>query len=222
LELPLFKAYSYVMALLGIVDIIETKPVLAVQSNRKRIPISPYDALSHIRVNPFGAWCLGVSINRPPRAELDFETITDDELLLVTFRGKSLERKLFLEQIGQQLGEERYRISETSFVHGCKDLTEIETRIERFKKLLNPTPSAHWLAFFKNIRNRAIIFTVPQPCIMFELPSDPILKQQLMNDSQLRKFMVRAEGNRIVVRFDDIKVFQKLLVQKGFLDIGIY
>jgi hypothetical protein len=222
LELPLFKAYSYVMALLGIVDIIETEPVLAVKSNRKRIPISPYDALSHIRVNPFGAWCLGVSKNRPPRSELDFETITDDELLLVTFRGKSLERKLFLEQIGQQLGEERYRISEITFVRGCKNLQEIAKRIERFKELLNPLPSTHWLKFFNTIISRAIVFTAPQPCIMFDLPSDPTLKQQLMDDSQLRKFMVRAEGNRIVVRFDDIKVFQKLLVQKGFLDIGIF
>ncbi len=221
LELPLFKAYCYLMALLGIVDIIETEPVLAVQSNRKRIPISPYDALSHIRVNPLGAWCLGVSKNRPQRAKLDFETITDDELLLVTFRGKSLERKLFLEQIGQQLGEERFRISETTFVRGCKNLPEIEARIERFKKLLNPTPSARWLAFFQTIRNRAVVFTGPQPCFMFDLPSDPALKQHILDDPQLRKLLIRAEGNRIVIRFENLKILQKLLVQKGYLDSGI-
>jgi hypothetical protein len=56
---------------------------------------------------------------------------------------------------------------------------------------------------------------------MFDLPSDPALKQHILDDPQLRKLLIRAEGNRIVIRFENLKILQKLLVQKGYLDSGI-
>jgi hypothetical protein len=219
-EEPLFKAYLYLMAILGVVDIIETEPQCSLTVNGKMVPISPYHALAYVRVNAFGAWCLDSRDSRPETAKHEFETITDDELLLVTFRGHSLERKLFLEQIGQHLGEERYRISETTFVQGCKNVAEITKRVERFKALVDPRPSPRWMAFFDTVESRSLAFALPQACLLYNLPPDPALKKMLMEDPQMRKLVIRAEGNRIVVKVDDRKAFQKLLLKQGFLDLA--
>ncbi len=219
LELPLFKAYLYLFSALGLVDIIEKEPELPISDNEKKSPISPYDALTYVRVNEFGAWCLDMRDSKPETEKFEFETITDSDLLLVTFRGHSLQRKLFLEQIGEHLGEERYHVSEVSFMRGCASTAEVQQRIDKFRKMINPSPSLRWEYFFTNLINRCIAFSQPTACSLYELPSDPAVKELLLKNPQLRKLIIRAEGNSIVVRQRDGKTFLKLISKLGFLNM---
>ncbi len=219
LDLPLFKAYLYLFAALGLVDVIEKEPELLISDNGKESPISPYDALSYVRVNEFGAWCLDMRNSKPEHKKLEFETITDSDLLLVTFRGQSLQRKLFLEQIGEHMGEERYRVNEISFMRGCISTSQLLQRIEKFRNMINPTPSSRWELFFTNLISRSIAFSQPTACSLYELPSDPVVKELLLKNPQLRKLIIRAENNSIVVRQRDVKTFLKLISKLGFLEM---
>lgn len=216
-ERPLFKAYLYLLASLGILDIGETTPELRLTKNDKQVPVSPYEALSCVRLSAFGAWCLNLAKERPEPKKQVFETITDTELLLVTFKGKSLERKLFLEQIGTPLGVERYRVTEASFIKGCTSSAEVLKRIEKFKQLIDAKPSDRWTQFFASLQRRSTLFAHAEQVLLYTFPDDPEIRK-MFADPALRKLVIRAENNNVVVKKENQKSFQKLLMEHGYLN----
>jgi hypothetical protein len=218
-EKPLFKAYCYLFAVLGLVEIGEKEAPTPLSKNGKNYPVSPYDGLCSMKVTPFGAWCLGFCDERPEVQRQHFETITDSNLLLVTFKGLSLERKLFLTQIGDPMGPERYKINEVSFIRGCSSPLEIHSRIERFKKLIDPNPSDRWLSFFAMIEQRATLFSSGEDVLLYTFPDDPEIRKMFTSEPAFSKILIRAEGNRIVIRKKDQKHFAKLLTEHGYLNI---
>ncbi len=218
LDLPLFKAYCYVAALLGIVEIAELDPELVVEKKGKMIPLSPYDAVAAVRVSDFGAWCLGLSKEKPKAEKRVFEAIADRDLLLVTFRGASLERRLLLENIGTKLGEDRYRITEASFIRTCERVKDIEQRIESFRRLIEASPSPRWEAFFASVRARASLFSSPMPAFLYPLPKDGELAKAIVIDPLIRPLILRAEGGFLVVRAADHKKFTKALADSGWFN----
>lgn len=217
LALPLFRAYCYLMAAFGVVEITEAEPPNRLTQAEKKKPISPYDGARLIRVTPFGLWCLDLSETRPKRAAGVFEAIADKELLLVTFRGVSPERRLFLEAIGERMGSDRFRVSETSFVRDCATIEEIKDRVARFKRLIDENPAPRWEEFFARVAARAIAFQTPESAILFPLPADPAIAKDIIDDGAFRKFILRAEGGHIAIRQKDYRKFQKALAERGFL-----
>lgn len=215
---PLLKAYCYLMASLGVLQIREERPDTPVKLRGKDVPISPYDGLTHIRTTPFGAWCLGFSAEKPELAAVEYEAIADSELLLVTYRGSSQECRAFLELVGTPLGEERFRITEGSFIRGCNDPAEIEKRIETFHRLICPEPAGHWLELFTRVRQGAALFLPAEECVMVQLPANPDLRRLFIDDPKIARLVTRAEGGRIVVRSGDYKKLRKALEGYGFLD----
>ncbi len=217
IDAPILKAYCYLMAALGILEISEREPSLPVEKNDKAKPISPYEALDCVRITPFGRWCLGLDADKPELARPEFEALADRELLLVTFKGKSLERRLYLDDIGEKLGEERYRISAGSFIKNCMGERDIQERIERFYQLIEADPADHWRVFFDDIMQRAHSFSSRSDCVLFSLPDDPELRRLLSTDQKISGLIVRAEGNRIAVESRQLKKFFKLVRSAGYL-----
>lgn len=217
-ERPLFSAYLYLFASLGLFDIGETKPELLLTKNDKLHPLTPYEALTHVRLTSFGAWCLNMVEERPQQKKQVFETITDTELLLVTIKGKSLERRLFLDQIGIPLGQERYRITEASFIRGCTSSSEILHRIKKFKLIIDAEPSARWLQFFQSVERRSSLFAHGEQVLLYSFPDDPEIRRMFSTDPAFKKLVIRAENNNVVVRKANQKAFQKLLMEHGYLN----
>jgi hypothetical protein len=214
---PLLKGYCYLMASLGLLEIREVEPEKRLVKNGKFSPVSPFEALSRVRVTPFGAWCLGTSQEKPELREAHYEAIADRELLLVTYRGQSLECKVFLERIGDPIGENRFRISEASFIRECRNEEEIEHRIGEFYRLIARDPAGHWEEFFARVRERAALFDHEEPCVMIRLPEDRELRRLFLEEKKLSSLVVRAEGGRIVVSQGNYKKLRKVLEEYGVL-----
>ncbi|NBK21401.1 MAG: hypothetical protein EOM68_05195 [Spirochaetia bacterium] len=217
-EKPLFKAYCYLFAAFGLVEIGEKPAPLVLMKNGKKHPLTPYEGICSMKVTPFGAWCLGFTDQRPETKKQVFETIADSNLLLVTFKGLSLERKIFLELIGDPMGTERYKISEVSFIRGCANPSEIRSRIERFKRLIDPNPSERWLSFFSMIEKRATLFAHGEAVLLYTFPDDDAIRKMFAIDPAFSKIIIRAEGNRIVIKKKEQALFKKLLAAHGYLN----
>ncbi len=215
---PLFQAYCYLMALFGVLEIREAEPEKLVMKNGKALPTSPYAAVTQIRLTDLGAWILGFRTEKPERAATIFEAIADKELLLVTFKGKSLERRLFLERVADPLGEERYRVTEASFVRTCEKMADIDALIAKFRTLIDPRPSERWENFFAAIKRRAGLFSDSEPALLFTFSGNSRSAESIIQDPQLRALLLRTEGNRVVVRSKDHKKFLKALKERGFLN----
>ncbi|MDR1058199.1 MAG: hypothetical protein LBL43_01500 [Treponema sp.] len=213
---PLFKAYCFLFACLGILEITQEEPPLPGVAKGKPCPVSPYDSLKIIKITELGLWCLGLR-NKPPKApERRYEAIADKELLLVTVRGESLERKVYLDKIGRKLGEDRWRISPASFLAGCAHKKDIEDRIERFRALIDPDPAPHWLGLFEKLRSRTGLFDAPEEdYLVFRLPGDRALTEELLADRELAAVVLRAEGRLLIVPAKHEKKFFALLGEHG-------
>lgn len=218
LHRPLLAAYFYLLASLGVIEFTERPPEPRLMRNGKRLPVSPYDAMDKIRITDFGRWALGYSDVEPKRAQLSFEAIADRELLLVTFRGKSLERKLYLEQIGERLGVERFRISPASFIRDCQSRAQVQDRIDAFKRLIDENPAPHWVELFNKAIFRIGAFSHPQNALLFDLGGiDAELREILLNDNDLKALTLRAEGNHLVLVAEAQKKFRILLQRHGIV-----
>jgi hypothetical protein len=213
---PLFKSYCYIFAVLGILEIVQTSPPLVRTYRNKQYPFSVYDSLSAIRITDLGRWCLGLTNERPPKPSQEYHAIADRELLLVTVQGSSLERKVYLDKIGTRLGEDRWRISPASFINGCINKRQITERIERFKMLIDPNPAPHWEQLFKKVINRAGLFNKSRTdIIVYDLPENHELLEELLKNPELKRIVRRVEGRMIAISVKDQKKFYALLNEHG-------
>jgi hypothetical protein len=213
---PLLKAYCYLFACLGILEITQEKPPLPGVFREKPCPVSPYDSLKTVKITELGLWCLGMRNTAPKPPERQYEAIADKELFLVTVRGESLERKVYLDKIGRKLGEDRWRISPASFISGCLSKRDIEDRIGRFRSLIDPDPAPHWTGLFEKLRSRSGLFGFPEDdYLIFRLPEDRALTEELLSDRNLTPVVLRAEGRLLIVPRKNEKKFFTLLGEHG-------
>jgi hypothetical protein len=213
---PLFKAYCYLFAALGLLEITQNTPELNRSFNAKTSPLSPYDSIKTIRITELGRWCLGLTEVRPPVPERKYEAIADRELRLVTVQGTSLERTIYLDRVGVRLGENRWRISPASFISGCQNKKQIEERIDKFVMLIDPDPAPHWKALFAQVVSRTGIFdTARQNAVVYRLPDDRALVEELLADPVLREVAMRAERGLLVVPAKNMKKFTAFLAEHG-------
>jgi hypothetical protein len=222
LTAPLFKAYCYLFAALGLLEITQTAPPLMRIQNEKKRPLSPYDSLKTFQITEFGKWCLGLTKTRPEVPDTEYQAIADKELLLVTVQGNSLERSVYLDRIGRRLasradsGTDRWRISPDSFIEGCGDKSQIEERIAKFKALIDPEPAPHWIGLFDKVINRAGLFDINlSSMLVYRLPVDRNLAEELLEDAEFRSLVHRAEGGLIVVPEKKRKKFYEALKKHG-------
>ncbi|MDR0494995.1 MAG: hypothetical protein LBG95_05140 [Treponema sp.] len=213
---PLLKAYCYIFAALGLLEITQQMPSLALTKAAKKFPLSPYDSLKTIRITQFGLWCLGLSSKKPPKPSHEYQAIADKELLLVTVQGISLERTLYLNKIGVKLGEDRWRVSPASFIAGCESTKQIEDRIARFKTLIDPAPAPHWLELFDKAVSRAGLFGRHRnDMLVYSLPENQKITEELLWDPELKGIALRAEGGMLLVPAKNQKKFFALLSEHG-------
>ena len=216
---PLFKAYCYLCAALGLLEITQTEPPVRVTSLGKEKPMSIYDSLDAVRITDFGRWCLGIDTERPQRMEEKYEAIADKELLLVTVRGSSYERTIFLDSIGIKLGGDRWRISPRSFVAACSTPKDIKLRIEKFKRLIDPNPPPHWKRLFSRALGRANWMRANAvPANVYYIGNDLDFAEELLKDPALATCSFRAEGRMIVVPEPLERKFFELLAEHGSIN----
>jgi len=228
---PLFLAYFWLFAALGLVEItLREAPGRLVTTAGKSRPVSPYDSLATVKVTDLGKWCLGISASKPVIKKSNYEAIADRELLLVTVAGRSLEHRIFLDKVGERLGEQpgtkgdpgeggrRWRISYASFLANCDNKTELEARISRFTRLIDGADSPHWQDFFARLRSRAGLFSgAGEEALLFPLPADRALAEELLADPALKTVAFRAEGRRLAVAAKNQKKFRAFLATHGIL-----
>jgi hypothetical protein len=218
---PVFKAYLYLFASLGLLEITQKAPALKRTLKGKQYPLTLYDSLDTVRITEFGRWCLGLTAAAPAKPDQNYEAIADKELFLVTVRGNSLERRLYLDRIGQTLGEDRWRISAASFIADCTNKKEIEDRINSFKRLIDPKPAPHWETLFKQVLSRAGLFDLPLEGVqMYSLPEDRVLRDELLQDPALKPLIMRCEGNMLAVTAKNERKFFNRLAEHGIAHLS--
>jgi hypothetical protein len=159
---------------------------------------------------------LGLTDIAPEKPSQKYQAYADKELFLVTVEGISLERQLYLDKIGEKLGENRWRIRPASFISGCTNKEQITDRIKQFKSLIDPDPAPHWKELFDKVIKRAGLFdTTNLDILVYDLPEDQELNEELLRDPQFRRIVKLVEGRMIAVSLKDEKKFFAILNEHG-------
>jgi hypothetical protein len=213
---PLFRAYCFVFAALGCLELTVTEPPVTTASKEKVGPISPYDCLCAVRLTEFGKWCLGFTDKRPDEGKQNVEIVADPSLFHVTLRGESIERQVFLDKIGIKIGAERWTINASSFLSGCMGKADIVERIRKFHSLVDETPAEHWESFFYRLRrNAGILEEKTGEFLVYRFSPDKETRATLLNNSEFRRVARFAEENLILVEKGDRQKFLSLLTSLG-------
>jgi hypothetical protein len=123
---------------------------------------------------------------------------------------------VYLDRIGIKLGEDRWRVSPASFISGCESKKQIEDRIARFKKLIDPAPAPHWLELFDKTISRAGLFgRYRNDVLVYNLGANRKIAEELLRDSELKSIAFRAEGGMLIVPLRNQKKFLALLNEHG-------
>jgi hypothetical protein len=214
---PLFKAYCCMLAGLGLLEVSFADPPKPILLKDEYKPVSVFDALKTIKITDLGRWVLKLG-EKPEVQKNDAAAIADNELLLVTVRGKSLVRKLFLDKIGDKLGDDRWKISLQSCIRECSDQEDIAKMIDSFKTLVCQNPGQHWQSLFDNAFARVGVFNQNVVnAVVFKLPKDKALQEELFEEGELDGIAFRAEGGMLIVPQENEKKFLSVLAAHGIV-----
>ncbi|MDR1470468.1 MAG: hypothetical protein LBT00_14395 [Spirochaetaceae bacterium] len=213
---PLFRAYCFVFAAFGCLELTVAEPPFNATLNGKNIPVSPYDCLCAVRLTEFGKWCLGFTDKKPDEGAQNFEIIADPSLFYVTLRGESIERRIFLDKIGTKIGTERWAISAASFLNGCVGKADINERVKKFRALVAENPAEHWEDFFFRLRkNAGILEEKTGDFLVYHFSPDKETRAALLGDTDFRRVARFAEENLLVVAKGDRQKFFAALANRG-------
>jgi hypothetical protein len=213
---PLFRAYCFVFAALGCLELTVAEPSSHATLNGEDILISPYDSLRAVRLTEFGKWCLGLTEKRPEDAAQNFEIIADSSLFYVTLHGESVERRIFLDKIGNKIGDERWTINAASFLNGCAGKADINERVQKFRVLVDASPAEHWEAFFSQLKkNASILEEKTGEFLVYRFSPDKETRAALLADDEFRRVARFAEDNLLLVARSDRQKFFAALADRG-------
>ncbi len=209
-------------ATLGLIDVAYTPPVNArpdfvhMWGTESLKWLSRYDGLLYFRLNPLGAYCLGlVDTYEPgvPEARTSLSVFADRR---VTIR-ESLtpEEGLILETIAESEGDGVWRLSDEKTMNALENGRDV-------KEFLNflaarddqPLPEAVE-GFFRNAERRARALTVQGSALLIEC-ADEETAARVAGDRNSAKLCVRAGKTLLVVRTPQEDAFRKAVRNLGY------
>ncbi len=214
--------FEYV-ATLGIIDVAYVKPQGVRNDFYGRWGtddfscLSRYDGLLHIRVNPFGAWVLGVADDYRPATPTPsgvLKVLANHDL--VTTHGLPASDRLVLDRFANQTSEGVWKLS------AIKVLGVIEQggSIDELQQFLSSRTTGELPrtvnTFIVDLRAKASRLTDAGAARLIEC-TDEHIATELANERQLRGKCLRAGERFVVVRDADLDAVRKVVRKLGYV-----
>lgn len=215
IQRPVFRMMLYILAMLGILDITERTPELALRkSARKFIPYSPADCIDAVSLTQFGLWVLGIAKDKPESKQEYSEPILDKDLLLITYKGKNpLYRNLFA-SIAHPLGTVRYRVTQESFAKAAPYEWYLDKIIAEFEKIFTAIPE-NWQRFFESVRDSYNIMPQIDTGYLLKIRNRKAV-EEIMKDDKIKAHIRRVEDDCLFITAEGMRKVRPLIVKKGY------
>lgn len=178
---------------------------------------SRYDGLLFLRVNPLGAWCLGLADEyRPaaPRATDDLRVLAN--LDVVATRPPPAADRLTLERFADETSPAVWKLSAAKIMA----VVEQGGRVEELSEFLasraagDIPPAVE--TFLGDLRRKAGLLTDGGPARLIEC-ADAHVAAELANDRQLKGKCLPAGDRSLVVREADVAAVRKAVRRLGYV-----
>lgn len=214
---PFMKAAMFLFSILGIVDLAYNLPENPMVQEAGKKYLSVFDGLRYIRLNPLGAYLIGVAETYAAQIEEErAELLLDDKRLIVAIEGKDRLKTLVLEKIADKISDKCYKVNYQSFLKECTSKADIERKIELFYTQVAAKPPHIWQEFLDEVSQKINPLTPKQTMTVYKLNQNKELIHLIARDEVLKKYLFKAEDYHIVIDSKHIGKVKKRLEEFGY------
>lgn len=209
IKLPVIYGLIQILAAIGMLDI-------AYDSKGQ------YARIRYIRITNAGLWDCG----RVKELKIELKKVEDGlhfdpESLMITIRDTNSPNFALLNDLTEKVTPNRYKITDTALLKGCKTVKELKARVDRLKDYLLAGQKSTQLTILIDrlyTRINKVKTTTGDGYICMDVdPTDKNLHQLIMNNPQIRKNTLRVEGWKLLVKRSFYPTFLEKLRQGGYL-----
>lgn len=213
--IPLIKAYIFMMATLGLVEIAYSN-----ETNDDKDAASYFDGLKYVRLTDLGRYALSITDKyvRTKGEDIAYFELDAENLIIKSLTDTNPYESL-LGDFSERISRKMYRVTPESFLKNCNNKKDLESKIALFKDYVCDNPPANWNAFFNQMLDRCNPITKPKNrYVLMQLPADnKELQRIVLSDPNIRQYTLKAEDYHILVEQDNLKKFCDTLKKYGYL-----
>ncbi len=212
---PVIKGSFFLFAAFGLVEIAYSTPKT---DSLVRDYFSPYDGLKFVKLTELGAYVIGKrkQYTQAPETKQIPLVLSEDSLMIISDE-TDLTADILLKNYSQKVGSNRYKTDYSSFLQGTHSEKDVKNKIKLFQKIVNNKLPANWKAFFDSLTNNMNSLTdvSNQYSLLKISPSNKKIIHLIAQDTELKKYVRKAEGFHILVKKSDLTKFKTRLKEFG-------
>ncbi|MBU0701798.1 hypothetical protein KKE26_11010 [bacterium] len=216
--IPLIKSAMFLFSAFGLVDIAYNLPENSILQEKEHKYLSIFDGLQYVRLTKLGAYVLGLTQEyEMEKIEKQKANLTlDEERLLIHIEGEDVVKRLALEKVGEKISSVHYRVGYNSFLKECFCEKDIQQKIIFFKNYISSKPPQIWQDFLNGIMKKINPLTIEGDITVYNLTPDKELISILATDEILKKYILKAENYRVLIKTAHINKVKKRLGELGY------
>ncbi len=218
---PFVKSVLFILGSFGILEVYYNSPSISNGLYLKNGYLSKYDGLAYIKLSKLGEYIVGKSENYNfGDFKEEAEVMMDDDRLILSIVGEAPMKIMYLEQVAQRIGENKYKFTYENFLKNIESEKQLKERVDNFKQKICSDLTGIWEEFFAEIYSRLGTVELVEDVVVMKLKKDKDLIGIIGADEELKKYILKAEDFHILVKVSDKdKVLARLKSFGYFNDI---
>lgn len=213
---PFIKSIFFILNALGVFELYYDLPSDNNALFLRHGYLSKYDGLKAIKFTKLGEYIFNREKDYDFKEKEDGKIILEDDRLIVTVVGDLPVKILFLEKIGIKITENKFKITEESFLKKISSKEDIIKYIEEFKTKVQADLNDLWKSFFENLLKRMNSVQILPEYKVLKLEQDKNLIDIITKEKRLTNLILKAEDFHILIKEEDINYFNQILKEYGY------
>ncbi|MBF0497744.1 MAG: hypothetical protein HQK58_14410 [Deltaproteobacteria bacterium] len=214
---PFLKGVGFLLASLGLLDLAYDLPENRSVQQRNNSHLSVFDGLKYLRLTDLGGYVFGVSEQYQVIQRIeDIPAVLAEDRLVITWAGKDQTLEEMLTRIGRRVAEYDYEVDHNSFLSSCSSVEDVIHLVTNFQRRFAARPPLIWQQFLDSLINKSDALEVKNSMLVFRIKADEELPVLMATDQILKKYVLTAENNHVIISSDDLPRVEKRLQKFGY------
>ena len=213
---PFIKSILFILSALGVLEIYYDLPSENNALYLKHGYLSKFDGIKAVKFTNLGRYIFDRSTKYDFKEEEEGEAILEDDRLIVTIMGDAPVKMLFLENSGIKIAENKFKITQESFLKKTFSKKDILSKIAEFKKKIQSELPDIWKSFFEEILKKMEYVQVVPEYRVLKLEQDKNLINLITKDRRIAGMILKAENFHILIKESDIEKLSEILKENGY------
>lgn len=213
---PFIKSILFILSAFGVLEIYYDLPSENNALFLKHGYLSKFDGLKAVKFTNLGKYIFDRQDKYDFKEEEEGTIVLEDDRLIVTIIGDSPVKMLFLESVGIKISNNKFKITEESFLKKVSSKKVLLEKIDEFKKKIQYDLNDIWKKFFEELLKKMEYVQIIPEYKVIKLEQDKNLINIITKDRRLSSIILKAENFHILIKESDIEKLAEVLKENGY------